>query len=188
MEAILELNKNTSKIGGVNVGFIDRVIKKWNQPNFRPDRMGEVKEKAISADKEIEGKLKRQKNLREKIKEDKFEASSDEASWDKPSPPTEDQVKQMMADLEDREPQDYKAIAEYLADPAQTLQEVPRDMLLALLNKQEIREEVAYKILGSHVRQNDEFNEKNPTVIPFETNIFDVKKALQENMDLTSFK
>ena len=61
-------------------------------------------------------------------------------------------------------------------------------MLLALLNKQEIREEVAYKILGSHVRQNDEFNEKNPTVIPFETNIFDVKKALQENMDLTSFK
>ena len=61
-------------------------------------------------------------------------------------------------------------------------------MLLTLLNKQEIREEVAYKILGAHVRQNDEFNEKNPTVIPFETNIFDVKKALQENMDLTSFK
>ena len=61
-------------------------------------------------------------------------------------------------------------------------------MLLTLLNKQEIREEVAYKILGAHVRQNDEFNEKNPTVIPFETNIYDVKKALQENMDLTSFK
>ena len=57
-----------------------------------------------------------------------------------------------------------------------------------MLGKQEIREEVAYKILGSHVRLNEEFNEKNPTVIPYETNIYDVKRALQENMDMTSFK
>ena len=30
MEAVLEINKEQSKIGGVDVNFIDRVIKKWN--------------------------------------------------------------------------------------------------------------------------------------------------------------
>ena len=30
MEAVLQINKEQSNIGGVDVHFIDRVIKKWN--------------------------------------------------------------------------------------------------------------------------------------------------------------
>ena len=94
----------------------------------------------------------------------------------------------MMQNLNSLELENCKAIAEYITDPAQALEKVPRELLVRMLGKQDIREEVAYKILGAHVRLNDEFNEKNPTAIPYETNICDVKRALQENMDMTSFK
>ena len=89
MEAVLEINKEQSKIGGVDVNFIDRVIKKWNQPNFRPDRMGDVKEKLVSADEHLQAKLKRQNNIIQK-KKGHYEISSDEGSFAQPSPPTEE--------------------------------------------------------------------------------------------------
>ena len=49
----------------MNVNFIDRVIKKWNQPNFRADQMGDVKEIVVSSG-EVRETIKRQKNIIEK--------------------------------------------------------------------------------------------------------------------------
>ena len=54
--------------------------------------MGDVKEEVVS-NIEVKQTIQRQKNIIEKTnQDDKFEYSS-EASWDKPSPPTEEQVK-----------------------------------------------------------------------------------------------
>ena len=79
------------------------------------------------------------------------------------------------------------ALADYLMDPSRDLRNMDRDTFDGLLAKREVREEVATRILGLHIRKNQQFNEQNPTQIPYEINYGDVKWALQDGIDVGHF-
>ena len=79
--------------------------------------MGDAKEKQSLADRQAQAKLKRQNNIIEKKKQHQDD-SSDEGSYNKPSPPAEDKLLEMMHNLDSLGLEDCKAIAEYISDPA----------------------------------------------------------------------
>ena len=93
----------------------------------------------------------------------------------------------MLTDLNHRTDFEIKVIADLLMDPKRDHKDMDRDVFDGLLAKKEIREEVASRILGLHVRKNQTFNEQNPTVLPYEINFGDVKRALQAGMEIHQF-
>ena len=93
----------------------------------------------------------------------------------------------MVTDFANRTDLEIKAVTDFLMDPSRDHRDMDRETFDGLLAKREIREEVATRILGRHVRKNQEFNEQNPVSIPYEISFGDVKWALQDGVDIGHF-